>query len=124
MMLLLQRGVRHCVRNATAGRGSASGNWQESRDAKAGRPFAWCGGCMRSVALLVVVGCSYSPGSFSYPGRYFAGQRLTVGCLDVSIDRRADAFESAVLDFQFGNRCDDPVVVDLLSVPVIGRTVD
>ncbi|MDQ3339398.1 MAG: hypothetical protein M4D80_29895 [Myxococcota bacterium] len=78
---------------------------------------------MRALILVALVGCSYSPDSFSYPGRYFPGQRVTVGCLDISVDRRADLKENvAVIDYQFGNRCDDPVVVDLSRVPVFGRT--
>ena len=78
---------------------------------------------MRALILVAVVGCSYSPDSFSYPGRYFAGQRVTVGCLDISIDRRADFKENvAVIDYSFGNRCDEPVVIDLGRVPVVGRT--
>jgi len=80
---------------------------------------------MRTLALLAAVaGCSYNPGSFSYPTRRFPGQRTTVGCLDISVDRRPDMNDSAVLDYQFGNRCDTPVVVDLVRVPVVGRTTD
>ena len=74
------------------------------------------------IGLLAVVGCSYSPGSYQYPGRTFPGQRLTVGCLDISVDRRPDMNGAVVLDYQFGNRCDESVVVDLARVPVIART--
>ena len=80
---------------------------------------------MRTLALLAAVaGCSYNPGAFSYSTRRFPGQRTTVGCLDISVDRRPDMNDSAVLDYQFGNRCDTPVVVDLVRVPVVGRTTD
>jgi hypothetical protein len=78
---------------------------------------------MRVLILVTIAGCSYSPDSFSYPGRRFPGQRVTVGCLDVAVDRRADMPENtAVIDYQFGNRCDEPVVIDLGRVPVFGRT--
>ena len=78
---------------------------------------------MRALLLLVAAGCSYRADSFSYPGRPFPGQRVTVGCLDIAVDRRPDFKENtAVIDYQFGNRCDEPVVIDLLRVPVHGRT--
>jgi hypothetical protein len=79
---------------------------------------------MRVWPLVIVAGCSYSPGSFSFPGRTFAGQQVTVGCLDISLDRRPDFDGKAVINYQFGNRCDEPVVIDLLRVPVTGRTLD
>ena len=79
---------------------------------------------MRTFALLVATtaGCSYDPGAFSYPGRQFPGQRVTVGCLDISVDRRADMDDKVVVNYQFGNRCNESVVVDLVRVPVTGRT--
>ena len=85
---------------------------------------------MRTALLLLAVGCSYTPDAFHYPGRRFPGQRATVGCLDISVDRRADldvvkdGTNAAVLEYNFGNRCNEPVVIDLLRVPVIARTVD
>jgi len=79
---------------------------------------------MRTFALVLAAtaGCSYDPGAFAYPGRQFPGQRVTVGCLDISVDRRADMDDKVVLDYQFGNRCNESVVVDLVRVPVSGRT--
>ena len=78
-----------------------------------------------AVIAALATGCvSYDPGSFSYPSQGFPGQRVTVGCLDLSVDRRADFDGKAVLDYQFGNRCDEPVLIDLVHVPVIGRTAD
>ncbi len=85
---------------------------------------------MRSLAWIVVAsiaGCSYTPGSFSYPARRFPGQRVTVGCLDIAVDRRADLKDinqAAVVDYQFGNRCDGDVMVDLTHVRIYGRTAD
>lgn len=76
------------------------------------------------LAMVVIAGCSYGPGSFSYPGRTFAGRRASLGCLDLAVDRRADLPDgAAVVAYAFGNRCDRPVVVDLARVPVRGRTV-
>ena len=85
-------------------------------------------GAVRSLLLVVLVfwlGCaSYAPDSFSYPARVFPGQRTTVGCIDLSVDRRTDMGDAAVLEYQFGNRCNDAAVVDLQHAHVIGRTLD
>lgn len=55
----------------------------------------------------------------------FAGQLATVECLDLAIERRADLpTGSPVLSYTFGNRCDHPVVVDLLAASVQGHTAD
>ena len=83
-----------------------------------------------ALVFVLLLGCSYSPDSFDYPGRWFPGQRVTVGCLDISVHRRPDldvvkyGTDAVVLDYNFGNRCDKPVVVDLVRIPVIARTVD
>ncbi|MBS1118707.1 MAG: hypothetical protein H6Q90_935 [Deltaproteobacteria bacterium] len=70
-------------------------------------------------------GCfAYEPGSFAHQRNAFSGTRTTVGCLDLAIDRRVDMGTSAVLGYQFGNRCDKPANVDLAYVNVIGRTGD
>lgn len=74
------------------------------------------------VCALIIVGCAYKPGSYKAPARDFVGQRTTVGCLDVSVDRRTDLGSSAVLGYTFGNRCDRPAVIDLAWVNVVGRT--
>lgn len=73
---------------------------------------------------LVIGACAYQPGSYSAPVAAFAGQRTTVGCLDVAVDRRTDLGSAAVIGYAFGNRCDRPAVVDLAWVSVIGRTAD
>ena len=82
---------------------------------------------MRHVAVVVgialaVAACAYKPGSYQSPSREFVGQRTSVGCLDLAIDRRTDIGSSAVLGYTFGNRCDRPAVIDLAWVNVIGRT--
>jgi hypothetical protein len=84
-------------------------------------------------ALVGVVGCSYTPGSFAGVNQSFPGQHTTVGCLDVAVHRRPDMASIGpatgpldkvpVIEYQFGNRCDDAVAVDLARVPVIGRTL-
>lgn len=98
----------------------------ESRSRQSGQVFALVAPHMRTLALVAIVGgcASYDPGSFSYPSRRFPGERVSVGCLDISVDRRADFDGKVVLDYQFGNRCNEPVLIDLLRVPVTGRTVD
>lgn len=86
-----------------------------------GKQLALESGLMRSLVLVLLVGCAYKPGSFTYESRTFPGQRVSLGCLDVSVDRRADINGDPVLDYQFGNRCDSPVTIDLVNLPVIGR---
>ncbi len=76
------------------------------------------------VVCCVLAGCTYKPGSFSYPSKGFPGQRVTIGCLDIAVDRRADLEGAPVLGYQFGNRCDRPVSVDLSRAWVVGRLVD
>jgi len=77
-----------------------------------------------AAALAGIAACAYKPGSYAATGREFGGQRVTVGCLDLAIERRPDHGSSAVLGYTFGNRCDRPAVVDLAWVNVIGRTSD
>jgi hypothetical protein len=102
----------------------AARNRRESQQGVRGRRLASVRARMRTLVLVLVAGgCSYSPGSYSYFGKSFPGERVTVGCLDISVHRRADFDGKAVLDYQFGNRCDESVLVDLVRVPVVGRTV-
>lgn len=68
-----------------------------------------------------LVGCAYQPGSFAYLPNGFSGQRATVGCLDVAVERRTDLPIGPVLGFQFANRCDQPAMIDLAAVAVVGR---
>ncbi len=82
---------------------------------------------MRRIAIvvgiaLVIAACAYKPGSYQAPSRELVGQRTSVGCLDLAVDRRIDQGSSAVLGYTFGNRCDRPAVMDLAWVNVIGRT--
>ena len=80
---------------------------------------------MRTAVLFVALaGCAYKPGTFSTPGSTFPGQRATVGCLDLAVERRTDLTWGAVVGYQFANRCDHPTVVDLAQANVVGRTVD
>lgn len=76
---------------------------------------------MRVALACALVGCAYQPGSFTHAPRDFVGQRVTVGCLDIAIERRADAAVGPVLGYQFGNRCDHAVPIDLGAVAVIAR---
>src|SRR5690606_3122588 len=50
--------------------------------------------------------------------------QVTVGCLDLAIERQPDHGSSAVLGYTFGNRCDRPATVDLAWVHVIGLTAE
>lgn len=75
-----------------------------------------------SLAALLLLGCAYKPGSFSHVTGGFHGQRTTVGCLDVAVERRADVQAGPVLAYAFANRCDLPTTIDLAAVPVIARS--
>ncbi|MDX2089234.1 MAG: hypothetical protein SFX73_15365 [Kofleriaceae bacterium] len=81
------------------------------------RPFVMAVG-----SALLSTGCAYKPGSFAYNRESFTGQRATVGCLDIAVERKLDHGEWPVLDYSFGNRCDRPAPVDLAWTQVIGRT--
>jgi len=75
------------------------------------------------IALLscALIGCAYKPGSFTWGVNAFPGQRATVGCLDVAVERRTDFPIGPVIGYQFANRCDHPTRVDLGSIAVVGR---
>ena len=75
------------------------------------------------IALLfcALLGCAYKPGSFTSGDSHFPGQRATVGCLDVAVERRTDFPIGPVLGYRFANRCDHPTTVDLGSLAVMGR---
>jgi hypothetical protein len=74
-----------------------------------------------SLVLVVLAGCAYKPGSFAHPQNQFPGQRATVGCLDIAVERRTDLPIGPVLGYQFANRCDHPMTIDLGAVAVVGR---
>ena len=79
---------------------------------------------LRGVLLLLLgsTGCvTYRPGAFAHGMTVFVGERATIGCLDIAIQRRDDHDKSAVLAYKFGNRCEYPTTVNLASVRVIGR---
>lgn len=74
---------------------------------------------------LALGGCAYQADSFSYAREPFRGVYMTVDCLDLAIAHDARRSTSKnVITYAFGNRCDDPVVVDLASVRVYGRAND
>lgn len=79
---------------------------------------------MRAAVLSVALtACAYSPGSFSHFRQDFPGQRTTVGCIDLSVERRPDLTSGGtVLAYEFGNRCDRPATIDLANVAVKART--
>src|SRR5947209_6860595 len=70
-----------------------------------------------AVVFAVLADCAYKPGSFAYSDKAFTGQRVSVGCLDVSVERRIDIPIGAVLDYTFANRCDHALAIDLHAVP-------
>ena len=80
---------------------------------------------MRAAVLCVaaLAACAYRPGSFSHYSQDFPGQRTTVGCIDVSVERRPDLTSGGtVLAYEFGNRCDHAAPIDFTNVKVLART--
>jgi hypothetical protein len=75
------------------------------------------------MAAVALTACGYRGGSFAGPRGAFAGERVTVGCLDVAVAAVHDAAaEGPAIAYEFGNRCDRPARVDLTAVAVRGRT--
>ena len=63
------------------------------------------------------------PGSFGSFTGAFPHVRDTVGCVDVGVGfGRSD--HGAVVAYEFGNRCDRGVLLDLATVRVVGRDAD
>lgn len=81
---------------------------------------------MRAALLLTALaGCAYKPGSFTHRQQDFPGQRTTVGCIDLAVDRRPDLSSGgSVLSYEFGNRCDHPATIDLANARVIAQLED
>lgn len=81
------------------------------------------GSAFLAALILLAGGCGYSSGSFQGPTGRFAGEHVTVGCLDVGVAATADlAAEGPVIAYDFGNRCDRAARVDFAAVVVRGRT--
>ncbi|HEY5923140.1 MAG TPA: hypothetical protein VIV11_15785 [Kofleriaceae bacterium] len=76
------------------------------------------------IAALVLAGCAYKPDSFRQGSASFRGFYISVDCLDLGIDHRKRDNRMDVIAYEFGNRCDKPVVVDLAAARVYGRTAD
>jgi hypothetical protein len=72
------------------------------------------------------VGCTtYQPGSFVDDDGRFGSLRDTSGCLDVSVNGRVDPHvDGQVIEVRFGNRCDEPVRVDLAALAPTGTLED
>jgi hypothetical protein len=77
-----------------------------------------------AVAGVLLTGCAYQANTFQSGEQRFEGRKTTVGCLDLAMARRADLEDRAVVAYAFGNRCEEPAIVDLATALVIGRTAD
>jgi hypothetical protein len=117
--------VRAALRQPVAMWRQGNGRGAVTAAQPGGKPIGARIACRRdmriALATCALIGCAYEPGSFRYPSKTFAGQRATVGCLDVSVERRADLALGPVLAYQFANRCDHVAVVDLGAAVVVGR---
>ena len=77
-----------------------------------------------AVAGVLLAGCAYQASTFQSGEQRFEGRKTTVGCLDLAMARRADIEDRAVVAYAFGNRCEEPAIVDLASASVLGRHGD
>src|SRR5690242_14912551 len=75
------------------------------------------------IGSLVIGGCAYQPDTFSYAREPFKGVYLSVQCLDLAIAHRKQNAHD-VIAYQFGNRCDEPALVDLAAAHVTGDDAD
>lgn len=76
-----------------------------------------------AAAVSLAAGCGYRAGSFTGPTGMFAGELVTIGCLDVGVSSHVDPVaEGPAIAYELGNRCDRPARVDLGAVIVRGRT--
>ena len=70
---------------------------------------------------MVVTACTaYQPGSFEQRDQPFSGEHHTIGCLDLAVSNRSP-IAGPVIGYQFANRCDHVVTVDLATVHVVGK---
>jgi hypothetical protein len=103
---------------------SAGRSTARNRARRGGRVLAWLAR-VRSCAVLLVAlaGCQgYRAGSFAGMTGPFAGERRTVGCLDVAVTALDDpAAVGPAVGFTIANRCDAAVAVDLGAVRATGR---
>lgn len=81
---------------------------------------------VRLACLLALVslssGCAYEAGTFRSRAVAFDGQPVTLGCLDVAVGRARDSFaQGALVSFAFGNRCEQRVTVDLVTVRAVAH---
>lgn len=76
------------------------------------------------IAVATLAGCAYHPGSFHRPGSpgAFPGKQTTIGCVDLAVNIRPDYDGAAVLEYSFGNRCNQPTTIDLAAAAVWGTT--
>jgi hypothetical protein len=79
-----------------------------------------------ALATLGLAGClAYSPGSFRRGGDAFEGQLVRLDCLELGVAGQHDAVAPGpVVSYEFGNRCDHAIAVDLGAVRATGRTPD
>ncbi len=78
------------------------------------------------VAMGMLMGCGYSPGSLRAHGPNGEAASLQrVGCLDIAVVPIIDsAANGPVAGYRFANRCDSPVPVDLRRVKVMAVFAD
>lgn len=113
------------VARAQRQRGARGANPVKSRVRHAGVPIAWSRHMRAAVLSVALTACAYRPGSFSHLAQDFPGQRTTVGCIDLSVERRPDLTGGGtVLAYEFGNRCDRPAPIDFAQAKVLARTWD
>src|SRR5580692_1907149 len=78
---------------------------------------------MRIALVLLLAACGYRAGSFHdfFQPEHWDGTHVTLGCLDLAMTATTDVAvpDQPVVSFEFGNRCEHRVVVDLGAVHVV-----
>jgi hypothetical protein len=105
-----------------------AGSYRQDADRRSRAPsFRATMPSMRTLVTLLaaatIAGCGgYRAGSFAGLGGSFAGERRTVGCLDLAVAPVDDAAAAGpVAAITFANRCDAGVVIDLTAIAATGR---
>ncbi len=77
---------------------------------------------MEKAWLIAVGACVYQPGSFADVQGGFGGTRVRMGCLELAVGPATDPnVPGPIIAYDFGNRCEHAIDLDLASVHVIGR---
>jgi hypothetical protein len=80
------------------------------------------GSTLLAPAAIVAAGCSYRAGSFADTAGLFPGPHVALPCLDLAVALvHSPSATGPVVQYSFGNRCRNPITVDLAAARVTAR---